>query len=127
MQQNRSRNNQLTNNLKLFLITTLTAIIITAVLLIISAFLLEKMGLSEGQVQILIYIIYLLSALAAGLIAGKMQREKKFMWGALAGVVWFVVVLIASMSLNHMAVDTSGLFPAVVCMVGGGMLGGMLA
>ena len=127
MEQNRSRNNQLTNNLKLFLITTLTAIIITAVLLILSAFLLVKLGLSEGQVQILIYIIYLLSALAAGLIAGKMQREKKFMWGALAGVVWFVVVLIASMSLNRMAIDTSGLFPAVVCMVGGGMLGGMLA
>lgn len=127
MQKNRSRNNQLTNNLKLFLITTLTAIIITAVLLIISAFLLEKMGLSEGQVQILIYIIYLLSALAAGLIAGKMQREKKFMWGALAGLVWFVVVLIISMILNNMAVDASGLFPAIVCMVGGGMLGGMLA
>lgn len=127
MQQKRSRNNQLTNNLKLFLITTLTAIIITAVLLILAAFLLEKLGLSEGQVKIFIYIIYLLSALAAGLIAGKWQREKKFMWGALAGAVWFVVVLIASMSLNHMAIDASGLFPAVVCMVGGGMLGGMLA
>ena len=127
MQQNRSRNNQLTNNLKLFLITTLTAIIITVVLLILSAFLLEKLGLSEGQVQILIYIVYLLSALAAGVITGKWQREKKFMWGALAGAVWFVVVLIASMSLNHMAIDTSALFPAVVCMVGGGMLGGMLA
>ena len=127
MQQNRSRNNQLTNNLKLFLITTLTAIIITAVLLIISAFMLEKLGLSEGQVQIIIYIIYLLSALAAGLMAGKLQREKKFMWGALAGTVWFVVVLIASMTLSRMAIDTSGLFPAVVCMVGGGMLGGMLA
>ncbi len=127
MQQNRSRNNQLTNNLKLFLITTLTAIIITTVLLIISAFMLEKLGLSEGQVQIFIYIIYLLSALAAGLIAGKLQREKKFMWGALAGFVWFVVMLIVSMSLNHMAVDTGGLFPVVVCMVGGGMLGGMLA
>ena len=59
MKHNRSHNNQLTNNLKLFLITTLTAIIITAVLLILSAFLLEKLGLSEGQVQILIYIIYL--------------------------------------------------------------------
>lgn len=125
--QNRSRNNQFVNNLKLFLITTLTAIIIAAALLVLSAFLLEKLGLSERQVQILVYIIYLLSALAAGLIAGKMQREKKFMWGALAGTVWFVVVLVASMTLNRMAIDTSALFPAVVCMVGGGMLGGMLA
>lgn len=126
-QQNRSRNNQLVNNLKLFLITTLFAILITAVLLVLSAFLLEKLGLSEGQVQLLIYIIYLLSALVAGMIAGKWQREKKFVWGALAGVVWFLVVLIASMCMNRMAIDTGGLFPAVVCMVGGGMLGGMLA
>ena len=126
-QQKRSHNNQLVNNLKLFLITTLTAIIITAVLLVLSAFLLEKLGLSEGQVQILIYIIYLLSALAAGMIAGKWQREKKFMWGALAGAVWFAAVLVVSMCMNRMAIDTGGLFPAVVCMVGGGMLGGMLA
>ena len=127
MQQNRSRNNQLINNLKLFLVTTLTAIMIAAVLLVLAAFLLEKLGLSEGQVQLLVFAIYLLSALAAGLIAGKWKREKKFMWGAFAGFVWFVVVLIASMGLNHMAIDTSGLFPAIVCMLGGGMLGGMLA
>ena len=127
MKQNRSRNNQLINNLKLFLVTTLAAMVIAAVLLVLAAFLLEKLGLSEGQVQLLVFAIYLLSALSAGLIAGKLQREKKFMWGALAGLVWFVVVLVASMSLNRMAIDTSGLFPAIVCMVGGGMLGGMLA
>lgn len=127
MKQNRSHNNQLVNSVKLFLTTTLTAIIIAAALLVLSAFLLEKMGLSEGQVQILVYIIYLLSAMGAGLIAGKLKREKKFMWGALSGVVWFVVVFIASMILNRMSIDASALFPAVVCMVGGGMLGGMLA
>lgn len=127
MKQNRSHNNQLINSVKLFLTTTLTAIIIAAALLVLSAFLLEKMGLSEGQVQILVYIIYLLSAMGAGLIAGKLKREKKFMWGALSGVVWFVVVFIASMILNRMSIDASALFPAVVCMVGGGMLGGMLA
>ena len=121
------RNNQLINIMKMFFITTLSAVIITAVLLILSAFLLEKLGLSEGHVRLLIYAIYLISALAAGMIAGKWQREKKFMWGALAGVVWFIVVLIASMCMNRMAIDTGGLFPAVVCMVGGGMLGGMLA
>ena len=121
------RNNQLINNLKMFLITTLIAVVVTAVLLVISAFLLEKLGLSEKHVQILTYIIYLISGLVAGMIAGKWQREKKFMWGALAGVVWFIVVLVASMCMNRFAIDTGTLFPAVVCMVGGGTLGGMLA
>ena len=123
-QQNRS---QLTNNLKLFFITTLSAIIIAAVLLVLAAFLLEKLGLTESQVRYIIYAIYLVTAMTAGMIAGKWQREKKFMWGALAGLVWFVIVFIASLCFGGAPLDTSQLFPAAVCMIGGGMLGGMLA
>jgi len=123
-QQNRS---QLTNNLKLFFITTLSAIIIAAVLLVLAAFLLEKLGLTESQVRYIIYAIYLVTAMTAGMIAGKWQREKKFMWGAFAGLVWFVIVFIASLCFGGTPLDTSQLFPAAVCMIGGGMLGGMLA
>ena len=122
MKQKGKLQNQLVRRGKMFLITTLTAILITTALLILSAFLLEKLGLTEKYVQLLIYAIYLISALAAGMIAGKWQREKKFMWGALAGVVWFVVVLVISLCMNRMSIDASGLFPALVC-----MLGGMLA
>lgn len=122
-----SLNNPIINYLKLFLITTLAAVLITAVLLVLSAVLLEKLGLSEKQAQYLVYAIYIISALAAGMIAGKLQREKKFMWGALAGVVWLMVVLVISLCMNGAAIDAGELFPAVVCMVGGGMLGGMLA
>ncbi|MBO5347249.1 MAG: TIGR04086 family membrane protein, partial [Lachnospiraceae bacterium] len=71
-QQN--RNNQLVNKLKMLLFTTLTAVFISAVLLVLSAVLLDKLGLNAGQVRILIYAVYIVSALAAGLIAGKWQR-----------------------------------------------------
>ena len=72
-QQN--RNNQLVNKLKMLLFTTLTAVFISAVLLVLSAVLLDKLGLNAGQVRILIYAVYIVSALAAGLIAGKWQRD----------------------------------------------------
>ncbi len=124
-QQN--RNNQLVNKLKMLLFTTLIAVVVSAVLLVISALLLDKLGLNAGQARILIYAVYIASALAAGLIAGKWQREKKFMWGALAGTVWLVTVLVVSLCTNGTAIDAGELFPAVACMVGGGMLGGMLA
>lgn len=124
-QQN--RNNQLVNKLKMLLFTTLTAVFISAVLLVLSAVLLDKLGLSAGQARILIYAVYIVSALAAGMIAGKWQRERKFMWGALAGIVWLVTVLVVSLCINGTTIDAGELFPAFACMVGGGMLGGMLA
>ena len=125
--QNRRTNNPLLNHFKMFIVTTLTAILIAAILLVISAFLLDKVGLNESQANLLIYAVYILSALFAGLIAGKWQREKKFMWGALAGLVWLVVVFAVSVARNGFGIDMSELFPAVICMLGGGMLGGMLA
>lgn len=125
--QNRRTNNPLLHHLKMFIVTTVAAILIAALLLVLSAFLLEKMGLNESQANLLIYAVYIISALIAGLIAGKWQREKKFMWGVLAGLVWLVVVLIVSMARNGFGIDMKELFPAMICMLGGGMLGGMLA
>jgi putative membrane protein (TIGR04086 family) len=120
-------NGQQMNWLKMFFITTLAAALITAILLFILAVLLEKLGMNEKQVQIGIYAIYLVSAIGAGMIAGKWKREKKFMWGALSGAIWLALIMIISICMNGSGIDTKGLFPAMVCMVGGGMLGGMLA
>lgn len=120
-------NNKLVSKLKMFLFTTLAAVLASAVLLLLSAFLLEKLGLDSGQARLLIYGVYIISGLAAGFLAGKWQREKKFMWGALAGLVWLLAVVIVSLCMNGTAFDAKELFPAVFSMVGGGMLGGMLA
>lgn len=115
------------NILKMFVFSIAAAVIVSAILLIIAAVLLDKLGLTESQANLLIYAVYIFSALFAGLIAGKWQREKKFMWGALAGFVWLVVVLAVSVARNGFGIDMTELFPAIVCMLGGGMLGGMLA
>ncbi len=120
-------NNKLSGKWKMFLFTTLAAVLVTAVLLLLSAVLLDKLGLGSEQVRLLIYGVYIVSGLVAGLFAGKWQKERKFMWGALAGLVWLAVVLIVSLCMNGTALEVKELFPAVVCMVGGGMLGGMLA
>ncbi len=119
--------NKIAEYVKLFLITTVAAVIICIILLVLTAVLLEKLGLGPNQIRYIVYGIYLITALAAGVIAGKLQKEKKFIWGAMAGGVWFAVVFIASMCLHKEGIDTAELFPAVVCMAGGGMLGGMIS
>lgn len=125
--QSRKQNNPILHILKVFLATTVTAVAVTVVLLLVIAFMMEKVGVSEKQVQLAVYAVYLVSALAAGFIAGKCKKEKKFMWGAVSGAVWFTVVLLVSLALQELQTDMTALFPALACMVGGGMLGGMLA
>lgn len=125
--QSRKQNNPVLHILKVFLATTVSAVAVTVALLLVIAFMMEKVGISEKQVQLAVYAVYLLSALAAGFVAGKCKKEKKFMWGAVAGAVWFAVVLLLSLTLQELQTDTAALFPALVCMVGGGMLGGMVA
>ena len=120
-------NNNIISKCKMFVFTTLAAALIAVLLLLLSAVLLEKLGLNSEQVRLMIYAVYIISGLAAGLLAGKWKRERKFVWGALAGLVWLLVVLIISLCMNQASMDVKELFPAIFCMVGGGMLGGMLA
>ena len=120
-------NNNIISKCKMFVFTTLAAALIAVLLLLLSAVLLEKLGLNSEQARLMIYAVYIISGLAAGLLAGKWKRERKFVWGALAGFVWLLVVLIISLCMNQASIDVKEFFPAIFCMVGGGMLGGMLA
>lgn len=112
---------------KMYLISIMAAVITTLILITLIALLMDKVGLSQNQVSIAIYAVYLLSAFAAGITAGKLQKEKKFVWGAIAGILWVCVVLLASVCMHGGKVDGKAAFTAFLCMTGGGMLGGMLA
>ncbi len=112
---------------KMLTATTLAASFAAAALLLLAAFLLDKLNLNQSQAAIMVYAIYLITGIISGFLAGKIKRERKFMWGSLSGFTWFLVVLIISLSLGEAGIEAKELFPAIVCMVGGGMLGGMLA
>lgn len=125
--QTRTTNKHWLQLLKMLVATNLAATLTAVVFLLLAAFLLDKLGLNESQAAIMIYAIYLITGIVAGLLAGKIKGTRKFMWGSLAGFVWFLVVLIVSLLGNDLGIAAKELFPAIVCMVGGGMMGGMLA
>ncbi len=118
---------QTKKTIKMLVATSLAAALSAAVFLLLAAFLLDKLGLNESQAAIMIYAIYLLTGIVAGILAGKIRKTRKFMWGTLAGFVWFLIVLLISIAGNDAGIVARELFPAIVCMVGGGLLGGMLA
>lgn len=112
---------------KMIFLSLFVAIFVAAILLLITAMLLNKLNLSEKQVRFMVYVIYICSSFASGVSVGKWKRERKFLWGAMAGAVWMLLIFVVSLISNGTIIEVKELFPAAVCMVGGGMLGGMLA
>ncbi len=101
--------------------------ILTAVLLLVLAFLLYKVGLTEGTVSIAISAIYVVSTFMAGFIAGKKMQNRKFLWGLLMGAAYFLVLTVVSLLVNHSVGELGNSFMTTLILCGaGGMMGGML-
>lgn len=102
--------------------------ILTAMLLMFLALLLYRFGLTEKMVSAAIIFIYIAASLFAGFLSGKKMGTRRFMWGLLAGSLYFAVLLFVSLILNQGASGISGNPVTVFLICGGsGMLGGMLS
>lgn len=106
----------------------LWSFLMTGMLLAAAAFLLWKTDLSQNMQKIIVLILYVLSAGTGGFAVGKMQKERKFLWGLLVGVLYFLILLLTHGIFGGL----SGIFwknavtVAVICSMSG-TLGGMLA
>lgn len=106
----------------------LAAYILTAGLLLLLAFMLYRFGLSEKVVSICIIGIYIVVTFAAGLIAGKREGKKKYLWGLAMGCAYYVILVIVSFVVNRGPQDIAGNMVTVFLLcAGSGMLGGMIS
>lgn len=100
----------------------------TLVMLVILAFLLFKLKLSESVINGTIIIIYMAACFLGGFLAGKKMKKRKYAWGLLMGVAYFIVFMILSLIINKGDVEVSKtILTTMVLCCGGGMLGGMLS
>lgn len=115
-------------NMLFLLKCLLCSYIITVGLLLLLALLLYRFQLKENVVSIAIIMIYIIATFVAGFIAGKRMQNKKFLWGLFVGAVYFVILLIISLLVNHTVKDVStNLLTTLVLCAGSGMLGGMVS
>lgn len=116
-------------NKPLVIISTLLIMyVITGLALLALALLLFKMQLSENVVTIGIMVIYIVSCLIGGLIAGKRIQVRKFLWGVVVGAVYFVILLIGSLLMNRgISSDTVHVATTLVMCMAAGMIGGMIS
>lgn len=106
----------------------LGAYILTAGLLLLLAFLLYRFGLSEKVVSISIIAVYIIVTFLTGLLAGKKEKRKKFLWGLAMGVLYFGILVAVSLVVNRGVEDIAGNMITVFFLcAGSGMLGGMIS
>lgn len=106
----------------------LISYLITTGLLLFLALMLYRFNLSEKIVSICIIAIYIIVTFLAGFLTGKREGNKKFLWGLLIGTLYFAILIVISLIVNHGMNAVSGNFFTVLALcAGSGMLGGMLS
>ena len=105
---------QVNERLLFFFKCLLFCAILTGILLLLLAFLMYRLRFSEGIVTVC--------------ITGKREGSRKFLWGLLAGSIYFIILLILSMVMKTPGdLSTIHTLTVLALCAGGGMLGGMLS
>ena len=102
--------------------------IMTMVILLILAFLLYKVGLTEKTVSVCMILTYAASTFLAGFLTGRKLKKMKFLWGLAVGVAYFVVLVVLSLIGGRAGTMFGRDFMTTLLLcAGGGMLGGMVS
>ena len=106
----------------------LVSYILTAGLLLLLALMLYRFGLKENIVNICIIAIYVIVTFLAGMMVGKRVQSRRFLWGFLMGILYFVVLAAVSLAVNRSIQDVANNCVTVFLLcAGSGMLGGMVS
>ncbi|GMQ63766.1 MULTISPECIES: TIGR04086 family membrane protein [Vallitalea] len=100
--------------------------IITILCVLLLSFIVYKYDLSNSQINIGRVIIIILATIIMGLLIGRSIGKNKWMYGAIAGVIYFVIFVIASIIINKNSGISGGAISLFFMCVGGSTLGGML-
>ena len=102
--------------------------LVMLVTMLLTAVVLWKFDLGQGMLKAAVIVLYVLSAAAGGIYIGKMQKEKKFLWGLLTGCLFFLVLFILTMLSGESGgkIGMNFVSAFLICTLSG-TLGGMLA
>lgn len=102
--------------------------IISALLLLFLALLLYRLELSEAVVKVAVIVIYIITGLTGGILMGKKIRDKKFLWGFVAGTVYFGILFAVSLIIKGGAgIEPVKMITTWVLCACAGTAGGMIS
>lgn len=106
----------------------LGAYILTGIILLVLTFLMYRFNPTGEILRVGIGSTYIVSTFIGGLLAGKKIKERRFLWGIVVGVLYFLVIFLVSLALGRDVFGEAGktVMVFVMCTLGG-MLGGMIS
>lgn len=102
--------------------------IVTALFLLIVSFLMLKLDLNSTVISAVINFSYIISAFIGGFFVGKRTEHKRFLWGLMVGVFYFIILMLVSLLMNRAgSIPLGSLLTVFVITSLSGMLGGMIS
>lgn len=106
----------------------LASYIVTGILLLALTFFMYKFELNEKIVSAAIVGIYVVSTLIGGMIIGKLTKSKRYLWGMVLGIIYFVLLLLITLGVYRtLNGDSVSIVTSLILCAGGGMTGGMIS
>ena len=118
----------LSENLKSIGKILLLMYVVTAMLLFLLAVLVQRFNWDNNAISIGISTVYVISCFIGGFFVGKVQQNKKFIWGILIGLAYLIIMLVITLVVKHgFHSSVSAFVTNLLLCLGAGMLGGMLS
>ena len=106
----------------------LASYIVTGILLLVLTFFMYKFELNEKIVSAAIVGIYVVSTLIGGMIIGKLTKSKRYLWGMVLGLLYFVLLVLITLGVYRtLNGDSVSIVTSLILCAGGGMTGGMIS
>lgn len=100
----------------------------TVILIVSLSLLFYKVGISNTGLMIGVICTYFITNFIGGFIFGKVNEKRKFLYGALIGLIYFIVLMIISIICSNNTENFSAkLVVSLASCIIGGMAEGMLS
>lgn len=108
--------------------SVLISYLLTLFLLLMISFLMLQTGMSSSIVSIAVVITYIISAFVGGWFMGKHVEQKRYLWGLIVAMTYFIVYILISLLVKGDAPIRIGDYVKSFLIIAfSGLLGGMLS
>lgn len=111
-----------------FFVILMGMLVISALILAVISAVMLNGHMNSGFVSGGVIAAYVISSLVGGFCIGQIKGKQKFLWGALMGAGYFLVLLLVGNVVYHQGftMNFQTVSSGIICVVAG-MIGGMLA
>ena len=102
---------------KNYMIILVIEILLTVVILFAASAIIWKCAGDESMVSAVVTGTYIIVSLVGGFTAGKMFEKNRYLWGILAGILYFAVLIAAGAAIfKTFKFESSMIINGIICM-----------